>query len=472
MTDRAVIYARQSRNSGKSINDQLMECRQDTQDLGLDVVAELQDGRSASRYAGRKRENWPLVLAMIERGGVDVVVLWEASRGDRELTTWSAFLDLCRDQGVRLRVVNDERTYDLGVGSDWRMLASAGVDSAHESEKMSKRIRRGVTTAAAAGRPPAGPCPYGYRRTYDPATGVLVGQDTDPDTAPIVAEIITRVGNGDPVSTIVRDLNERGVTPPGGGREWYRQRVTTIATSQVYAGRRVHQPGRKKGERAGKERATHEASWPAIVTEAEHYAAVRVLANPSRSTSTRPGRQVHLLTWLAECGKCSTPLVASGNFYGCPVGCAQMIRARVDEYVQEVLLAYLSRDDIYALLRKQGEDSDAQVLAARDEVARLRQRLDEWKAAAIAETVTPESFAEIEAGLLAKIASANAISVSAGIPVALRGILEPGADVRARWDAAPLQAKRAILRLLVTVRLVPGRNRYAAIEDRVKVVPR
>lgn len=465
---RGVIYARQSRNKAKSINDQLDECRADAADCGFNVVQELSDGRSASRYARKQREAWALLLAGVERGQFDVVILWEASRGDRTLTTWSQFLDLCRDRGVKIRVTNDERTYDLDHDSDWRQLASSGVDSAHESAKTSKRIKRGVASAAAAGRPASGPCPYGYRRLYDPRTGALVGQEQDPQTAPIVVGIIRRVGAGEPVSAITRDLNARGVTPPGGGSTWYRQRVRELALSPVYLAKRQHRPGR--GTRSEGQAKVYDAGWPGLVTEAEHWAAVRTLADPARMRTARPGRQVHLLTYLATCSVCGDGLSARSTAYVCRAGHVFAQRAPVDEWVTEAVLAYLERPEVYQGLRQVSEGADAEVVRAQNDVAGLRLQLEQWRAAAVEGSVTLESFMTIEAGILKKIQDAEKRAERATIPPALRAVLEPGEDVAVRWGTAPLPARRSVIAAVAEVSLVPaGRGTRIPVQERVRI---
>jgi DNA invertase Pin-like site-specific DNA recombinase len=454
---RAGIYGRQSKNKAKSIEDQLVECRADAADCGYLIVAEYSEGSSASRYARRAREEWARVLAAVERREFDVLVLWEASRGDRRLTTWSALLDDCRARGVLIRVTNDARTYDLSIDTDWRTLATAGVDAAHEAGKTSKRVRRGVDSAAKQGRPHGGPAPYGYRRTYDPTTGELVGLTPNETTAPIAREIIERAARSEPISTITNDLNARGVAPPA-GVAWYRQRVTKIATNPVYIGQRRH-----NGER-------YAAQWPALVDEATHYAAVRILTDPARSVHARPGRITYLLTYIATCGTCGGPIRNRVLDYQCPHGHVSVRRPPVDEYVVELVLAYLTRPDVYATLRAQGEGADIEAMSARGEVAALRARLDEWRASAATGQTSPESLAAIEGTLARQIRSAEQRADRASLPPAMRVVLEPGADVRARWDAAPLAARRTVIATLVDVTLHPsGHNAYRSIEDRVTV---
>lgn len=456
---RAGVYGRQSTGKAKSIADQIAECSADVTEQGWALADTYQDGSSASRYARKSRADWDRVMADIDAGALDVLVLWESSRGDRDLPTWAGLLARCRDRGVKIRVTTHQRTYDLANPRDWRTLAEDGVDSAYESEKLSLRIRRGVATAAKAGRPPMGSAPYGYARRYDPTTGALVGQEPDPVTGPIAADIITKVSRAVPVSKICDDLNERKVKPPRGQR-WYRQRVREIALSPAYIGVRIHKAERHPGE------------WAPLVDEATHYAAVRVLTEPGRLALARPGRQQHLLTYLAECHR-GHQIGARETYYVCQDGCLSIRRQPVDELVTEVVLARLERPDAYRALRRAGEDADKEALAARGLVSKLRTDLDGWRLSAAKGETSPESLAVIEAELTAQIRTAEARANAAALPPALRQILAPGADVRERWTAAPLPARREIIRTLMTVVIRPsGRNAYMPVEDRVHVAPR
>lgn len=105
----------------------------------------------------------------------EVLQLWESSRGSREQAEWTTFLNLLRDNDVRLHVTSHHRLYDLSNPRDRRTLDEDGVDSAYESAKTSMRIKRHTAANAAKGRP-HGRVPFGYRRIYDPNTGRLVSQ--------------------------------------------------------------------------------------------------------------------------------------------------------------------------------------------------------------------------------------------------------------------------------------------------------
>lgn len=465
---RAGVYGRESRGNVKSIDDQMGEGHELCLEQGWEERP-YSDKVSASWFGTKQRGGWADLLADLDAGELDVLVLWESSRGDRRLTEWSRLLDTCVDRGVRIHVISHERTYDPRRARDWETLAEDGVKSQAEVLRLSGRIQRGVRLAAAAGRPAAGPTPYGYKRVYDQMTGALVGQEPDDETAPIVTEIIARVAQSEPLSKIADDLNARGIVPPGAAsankqtsKQWYRERVRKIAQSRTYLGERKH-----KGE-------WHPAGWPALTDPETFAAAVRVLSEPGRAqfgTYARPGKQVHLLTYFATCAKCDGPARARGNAYVCKAGHFHINRARVDDLIRDIAIARLSDPDLYQELEQAADAADATLKAARAEVAELDAELGKWRAAAKARKVSPESFGEIEADLLAQMGSAQARIDATTVPADLEGWVGPEADVRARWEAAPVQARRAVLRAIrMKVTLHASRqNSYALLSERVTV---
>lgn len=450
---RAGIYSRQSRDSTKSIDDQTRENRDVAKDQDWEVVAEYSDGTSASRFAKKRRDDWERVLADIGAHAWDVLILWESSRGDRTPESWFAFLSLCRDRGVLIHVTSHERTYDVRKRREWRTLAEDGIDSADESEKIAVRVRRGLASSAAAGMPTHGRCPYGYRRIYDERTGELLRQEPDPETAPVVREVVERISRGDPVSSITDDFNARKVPTPG-ARTWYRARVRDLASNPVYRAARVHN---------GVE---YKATWPALVDDVTWYAAQRVLSDPRRLL-TRPGRQVHLLSYLGVCGVCEGdwrgrgpepgPLTAVKGRYKCLVnGCVTIVQADTDEMVTEAVLGRLTTPDVFESLRRDDADDDREALVAREEGAKLRAQLDGWRLSAAKGQTSPESLAVIEAELSAAIRTADRKAERASIPPALRLVLEPGVDVRARWESLTIPARRDIIRALAVITVRPA----------------
>ncbi len=431
---RAGVYGRQSRGKEKSIEEQVQLCTLDAGEQGWSVTATHRDRTSASRYRRVDREQWARVVEAVKAREFDVLVMWASSRGDRDLTSWSSLLDACRTTGTLIRVTDDDRTYDVRKGGDWQSLATQGVSNAVDSDKISTNVRRGQAGAATQGRPAHGRTPYGYVRTYDPGTGELIGQVPDPVTAAVVREIFARVARSEPISTIAADLESRDVPRPEKGR-WHRQRIRDVASNSAYIGLRVYN---------GVE---HPGNWPALVEPGVYYAARRVLAE--RST-TRPGAQRHLLSYLARCAVCEGPLCAVRGRYRClERSCVTIVQDATDELVVAAVLARLASPKIYSALRRAGDDADKDALAARFEVDALTDRLNQWRRSAASGHTTPESLAVIEADLTRKTRLARARLDRATIPPALRDVLAPGEDVAKRCEALTLPAKRDVISLLI-----------------------
>jgi len=80
---------------------------------------------------------------------------------------------------------------------------------------------------------------YGYRIEYDPETGKPVRRVIDPVEGEIVREVAHRLLAGESASSIARDLTDREVRNPRGGR-WIGGNITQMVQRPAYAGLRVH----------------------------------------------------------------------------------------------------------------------------------------------------------------------------------------------------------------------------------------
>lgn len=446
----AAIYLRQSKDSTKSTTEQDVECRELCAEHGWSIGGVYRDGISASRFTRKERDGWSELLGQIRAGRFSVLVMWESSRGDRKLPEWAAFLDLCRDRALLIHVVSHGRTYDLRQSRDWKTLAEDGVSNAFASEETSVRLLRNARGLARKGHP-YGRVPYGYMREYavvkDPDTGKqvrLVEQVPDPETAPVVREIFRRIGRGDPINAIRKDLERRGV-PASTGSRWWATTIRQLALRSAYVGKRDH-----KGE-------LHDAAWPALVTDKQFARARRVLLGPDRRVGVKPGAVKYRLTRAAKCDVCGMPIGGrprhpAGVFrYDCVDGHVSVRGDWLEAYVFGIVGERLSRDDAYAALA-QVDDSVAQ--AALDEADQLRARLDEFRDEAAAGGLTAASLARVEARLLPQIEAADERAHAASVPAPLRELLEPGADIAARLDAMPASAQRDVVVFLLDLTIL------------------
>jgi site-specific DNA recombinase len=446
------------------------------------VFGVYRDGVSASRHSKKARPDWTRLLADLERPEVGRLWLWESSRGDRTLETWAALLTRCEKHGVRIYVESHGREYDMSVPRDWRTLAEDGVDSAYESDRVSQRVSRAMAKNTADGKP-YGVTPCGYRREYElTASGkrVLCGQYPYPPEADVVRRIFTEVATGVALRRIAADLNAENVPTRHGG-PWTMHRVRTIALNIAYAGKRLHRPGWREGKYVTEGQVIVDGIWSPLVDLELYYSVKELLTDPARRTS-RPGRTKHLLSLIAVCGVCGGPMtvryVPNNRHpelrreaeYTCRAAShVRIVGAKLDAYVEAVVLERLSSPDAYGELADAVDDEQLQ--RARDEVAEVEAHHKEMTRMLAARKISAVAFSAAEPQVLADLEAAKTRVAELSAPTALRMLPgTPGTDIAARWAAATVVARRDVIRNLLTVAVNrhPAPGRTLPIEDRVQ----
>jgi site-specific DNA recombinase len=449
----------------RSVAEQLDLNQAECDANGWQVTAKYEDAVSASRFAKKSREDWPRLLADLDAGRLDVVVLWDSSRGSREPEDWFGFLRRCREHHVLVHVTGDQRTYDVRNLRDWRTLADEGVENAYDSEKKSRDVQRGLEANAEAGLP-HGRVKYGYRRVHDPRTGKLTGQEPEPAEVAVITEIIRRVAKAEPVSAIRDDLAARGLPGPISAG-WHRPTVRKIALSVAYIGKR-YAGGQVEGRtRTGGHLV--DAAWPAIIDEPTFWAARAVLTNPARKT-TKPGKAKYLLSYIMTCTECTWPCCADPPRKGRVTlrylchnpRChrAQVPVSDADDLIGAAVIDTFADADVYPQLFA---GNDEQAVAARSEAGRLRAELDEWVTAG----VSAHAYALREAQLLPQIQQADRRADQLAVPPQFRELADPAVNTPSVWKGMHVAAKREVVRSLFSaVTLTPGPG---PAQDRINV---
>lgn len=449
---RSDLYARKSTaDAGRSAARQEAGWRADCAAQGIDLGRVFVDpDLSASRYAKKPRPDYALLLAYIRSGGCQMVSLWEASRGSRQLAEWVDFIDLCRDQRVPIRVFSDGgRTYEPWRRGDYKTLVNEGMDAHDESERLSERVREGTRDAALRGVP-AGALLYGYRRRYDDRGryAELVIIDSE---AALVRRLLTDTLAGVPLQEQARRLNAAGVPTPRGTGRWVGASIGRLLRNPGYRGCRVHH-----GEIVARD------AWPAIITDDEAAQVEALFATPGRSGRHSPtgGTLLYLLSGAAVCAVCGGTLRPRGHAgrrrrYECvATGCGKVGAAvdDMDALVAEMVRARLRQPD--ALVALQPRRDDALVDQARQRLAALRGRLDELYAeAGKPDGVSPMMLGAAERALKPQIGDAEDEVRRLSAPPVLRGI-DPAA-LADSWADAPVAVRRAVVQALAEVVLTP-----------------
>lgn len=490
---RAGIYTRVSKDVRKgsereaiSVDSQARECRRVADDEGWTIIDKpyCDNDVSASKYSRKTREDWPRMLADLEAGRFDVIIMWESSRGSRKLSEWSAFLEQAAEKGILIHIVSHDRTYDPRKGRDWKTLAGDGVDAEASSNETSQRVQRLKTAGRIEGRPDGKLC-FGHKREYDPETGVLLRQVAHPQESLVVKEIFKRIQGGDSLVGISRDLIRRSELPKD-DPEWviglpsgapYRiQAVRQIATRAAHAGKIRH----------GSE--LFKAQWDPIVPEAQWLAVQQILSDPARRTTIRPGRVRYLLSRLMLCGVCGSLVelrrIDKKQRYSCGgvlpdgrrahrEGCATVLMTdEVDDFVIMKLAQVLCDESLVASLT---ESDDSEQIAARVKAAEMRAELEAlWdKAAARIAGYTSERAAKLEAAWMPEIerleeeslgtSNSGAAVAAALVAEARRSGIEGSALEKVMFRAikkVPLPGRRELIRtFLPPMRLHPVKKR-------------
>ena len=449
---RAIVYCRVSSDQTgefRSVESQEAECRAVCERNGWKVADVLVDNdRGASRYSTKDRPEYKKLAKILKPG--DVLVTWEASRAQRDLTAYVTLRDLCAERGVFWSYSG--KLHDLTQG-DSRF--STGLDALlaeREAEQIRERVLRGKRAAAVEGRP-AGRPPYGYRRQLDPETGKTVNWVIDPVTGPIVKDVIRRTLAGESLWSIVRDLEAQGVPAPqvqkNAAKSWRPQRLRVTISSPSYAGLRTHQ-----GTVIGK------GSWEAMISPDEHERLVAILSDPARRSTHQGPEPRHLLSGIATCGQCGSPMRFFGPksmrtpTYLCEgASCVRRRSDLVDLLVTETIIERLERPDAVALFAEQGNDEMADALAHADT---LKTRLAGFIDKAVAGEISNASFAQIEAKLLPQIAAAEAKARSTVTSPLVAELAGP--DAREKWEALSVKDRRTVVQSLLDVKILKARK--------------
>lgn len=434
---RAVIYTRVSRDvsKGRSVQDQERECRALCEQNGWDVRGVFCDNDiGASRHSVGERPAWKKLKGDLRAG--DILVVWEASRAQRDLEEFVELRNLCAQLNVPLSYAG--RVLDLTLGDDRFVGGLDALIAEREAEQIRTRVLRGKRSAAADGRPPGGKPPWGYRRVDAGAW------EPDPVEAPRIREAVERLLDGQSQLSVMRWLRSTGRAPA------YPAILRRSLSNPALAGLRVHH-----GEVVGK------AKWKPILTEEQHY---KLVGRAQRLTALHmlhatPGPDPkHLLSGIATCGKCGKVLKHRAYphrrpMYLCPDGHVARDAQRLDQRVLEKLFERLSQVNPAKF-----KSEDPGITAALREMSDIDEQLQKWIDASIAGEVTPAAFAKIEKGLLDRKNSLK----SKTIPKDL--IRVDIANLDKRWDRDSIRDKRRVIRafLAVTVNPVGRRKPFPA----------
>lgn len=464
VANRAVIYVRISQDrtgAHLGVDRQLEDCRALAERHGWEIVETYVDN-DISAYSGKRRPDYRRMLDDLEQGMATVVVSWHTDRLHRSPTELEEYIDISQRRGVDTHTVQ-AGDLDLSTSSGRMTARIHGAVARHESEHKAERVARARLQKAKAGKWGGGIRPFGWgvptgetRKKIDRKTGdevevpVLDMDQLVPEEAAAIEVGIDMILSGGSIKGWCRWLADKGLTTTRGNPVGHVEARDMLMRARN-AGIAVY-----RGEEIGP------GSWAAIVPEEKHRAVVAVLMDPNRRTT--PGAQPKWLgSLLYRCGRDECPttvyVTQSGGArypsYRCRTAHGGGRRAsKVDEYVQDTVIARLSRPDAADLLLP--GPTTVNVGALQVEAEQIRGRLRELAAMFGGGQIDMAQFTEGSDVARAQLAGVEQQMVRAAVKDPLVKLV--GAkDVGKAWHALPLEEKRDVLRTLVTVTLTPPR---------------
>ncbi|PZS21355.1 MAG: site-specific recombinase, DNA invertase Pin [Pseudonocardiales bacterium] len=463
MTTRAALYLRISEDrtgAGLGVARQREACEQLCTTRGWEIVQVLEEN-DTSASGSKPRLLFARLLAMIEAGEIDAVVVWHTDRLVRRIIELEHVIDLCEHNNVKLATVSGDLDLSTDAGRlNARILTSV---ARAEIERKSARQRAAFEQAAQAGKPTGGRRAFGY--TVD-------ALHLEPTEAPVVLEMFKRFASGDSLGELKRDLNYREIKTPR-GHQWITGSVKQVLMNPRYAGlrgvRRVRldERGRRMATENGNPRRdqwydiTGPAVWPGIVPEELWRACERRLRDPARAVHYSGSTQQYLLSGLAVCGVCGRKLKSGTQTFGrtlkCTAGPGRHVNRRaerIEEFVVAVIVERLRRPDAIDLAQSVGEGIDLRGL--QEEARSLRANLTAYAEDAGSGRLTRQEFYTLREKAHARLAEIDTQLADAGRADVMAQFIDAIRDPAEVWDSCSLSTKRAVIDTLAVIRVMPG----------------
>jgi DNA invertase Pin-like site-specific DNA recombinase len=479
---RAVIYTRISKDrnasrnpdqrnpkEGAGVERQLKACRELAENLRWNVVATYSDN-DISAYNGRRRPDFERMMAAIEAGEVDGLLLWHVDRLYRSMKDLEEIIETAETARLHIRTVKSGEL-DLATSAGKMVARILGSVARQESEHLGERRRLAYAQEAERGEWGAnGHRPFGYtKQIKDPVTKQVLQTGGDPlePEASMFRAAVQDVLEGKSLRQIARDWNASGV-PTTLGTQWNSTRIRRILLSPRYAGIKT------RGGKVQFDDETHEpvkADWTALIDQDTHYAVVDHLSKKEREIITKSGTQTVRVTnvnfgrrWLGSgvyvCKKCggtmrvAYPGRSQGRKYQCaPHSCVMRTADAVDDYVTATVLERLSQPDAQVLI----DIPDVDLPALQTERTKLVSKLDRLVSMHFDDKISDEQLASGSAKARKRINAIDA-TLAAAVRTSPAAALVAAASAGKLWEAwndMTIDQRSQAVDELVTVTIQP-----------------
>lgn len=447
--------------------------RRAARDRHGNVIRDQDTGKPVMRVY---REGWQSVIADLKTGRASAVLAEDLDRACRDPRDLEDLLDACESTGATAASLSGSLKLTNG-GEDGEifmariMVAQANKSSRDTSRRVAAARDRLHGKSYSGGRRPYGYCPAEGTEKYQRQ---LIIVDSE---AAVLQACAAQLLAGVTLRAVVRDLNSRGVLSARGGR-WTVQALRHVLLKPTVAGL------------AGHNGHTVTAPWePILDHDTVWQPLVTLLTDPGRQVNKAGNEPRWLLSKIAKCGICDADTVrgkdcreswqtgpdrtvtVSGTYpsYVCSSGAHLRRNARLlDAYVSDLVIGWLGKHAKDGLIPPPSVEA-RQSAGLRAEAARLQRAQDEelglHRDGLIPTAKLRASLREFKDRLGVIDAQLARSDQPDPIPEFRDG--HPAAQV---WASLPLARKRAIVRLLMDVTVLPSTRRGPVFdEDAIRI---
>jgi site-specific DNA recombinase len=462
MVQRLAIYARLSQDrdgTQTATARQIADCRALAEAKRWPIVGAYQD-TDLTAYRRVTRPDYERLLADLELGAVDGVLVWKLDRLVRHPAEFERFWAVCERRGAILASVHEpvDTSSELGLVIVRILVAFARLESA----TISLRQKSKAAELARAGRPH-----MGGRRAFGFTPDWRAHEPTE---VALIRDAARRVLAGESVNSIARDWNGQGVHSPA-GNPWRASSVARLLRSPHLAGFRRHH-----GAIVG------EGDWPPILDH-DTFDRLTVTLATGHGRSLGPPRRYLLTGGIARCGLCDAPLTARPSKAGKPryicakapgrPGCGRITVSAepLEAFVAETIFAALDSPSFSATLHNlQINEQDAALARAlhADEQALEQLHVDHY----VERIIDRAGFIVAKRALEDRIIREREQLAHRSRNTLLAELPPGAAAARAAWEHQSVEWRRAFVSVfLESVRVHRGQpGRLPFNPERVEVV--
>jgi site-specific DNA recombinase len=463
---RGAIYVRISddrEGAGLGVARQEADCRERAAGLGW-MVVEVYADNDLSAYSGKTRPSYRRLLGDLAAGRVDAVLVWHTDRLHRSPRELEEFIDLCERRSVPIETVK-AGPVDLATPAGRAVARTLGAWARYESEHKAERQQRKALELAQAGKVSGGGTrPYGYE---DDRVTVREAE------AAVIREAAERVLTGEPLRSVVRNLNTRCVFTAT-GKLWTVTSLKRVLASGRISGQRDHQPRpRSETKRKLVGPTVAPAQWAGIITPLETTRLRAILLDPARRLTPVVPRR-YLLTGILRCGHCGAGLMGrprddGRRRYVCAkvpgnnrCGKTFVLAKPVDQLVTDMVRIAVASPALVAAIRER--DSTSADALSHEQLATVQAKLEELADDYASDAITRGEWLTARRRLEERQDALKRQLSATSQALALDGLCgDPGAFAKA-WDGRSLHQRRAaitaVLDRVIVKPAIRGRNRF------------